>query len=286
MSQEQLTESKDVMRFAFSGDPDDAFSFFGLATNRVAVPWSRSEMISSRIQELNNIAIREARYDVSAISSAAYPRMQDRYVVSSVGSSVGRNYGPMLAAKRPMPIEKLRGRKIASPGEWTTGHLLLRWALPESEIVVMPFDEILGAVVQGEVCGGVLIHEELLNYQSAGLYKVRCLGEFWNEMTAGLPLPVGINVIRRDLSGFLQTEIVRALRESLMEAMEHPEDATAYADQFSIAHTPAIRTDFINRFANDDTLNMDTETRRALRILLDVACKQQELPRLRSIDIV
>lgn len=271
--------------FAFSGDPDDAFAFYGLARGAVPPPTPRPiRFVASTVQELNERALGGA-YEVTAISSAAYPRLVDRYFISGVGTSVGRNYGPMLAARDFSTLAELAGRRVASPGPLTTGHLLLRRFAPACDVVFMPFDEIRAAIVRGEVEAGVLIHEELLNYEAVGLRKIRCLGEAWFEAT-GLPLPVGLNVIRRDLGRRQAQAVVRALHESLLFGMEHENDARDYALGYSIALRDGIAENFIGKFANADTLRMDAATREALRLLLDLACSLQGIPRIGKLEII
>lgn len=281
----QDRQAAESFTFAYSGDPDDAFAFYGLACGAIPAPSSRPvRFVASTVQDLNEQAI-EGTHEVSAISSAAYPLMAARYFVSSVGASVGRNYGPMLAARDFNSLDALEGRRIASPGPLTTGHLLLTHFAPACEIVFMPFTEIRAAIVEGAVDAGVLIHEELLNYREIGLKKVRCLGEAWYEET-GLPLPVGLNVIRRDLGRRGAHSIAQTLRDSLLYAMDHEREAREYALGYSIAVCDGIAENFIGKFANGDTLGLDSPTREGLRRLLDIACQLQGVPRLEEIDII
>ncbi len=271
--------------FAYSGDPDDAFAFYGLATGAVRAPTDRPVCyLSSTIQDLNERAI-EGVHEVSAISSAAYPLMAGRYFISSVGASVGRNYGPMLASRRFRNPEELRGRKIGSPGPLTTGHLLLMHLVPGCQPVFLPFEEIRSAILNGDVDAGVLIHEELLNYREFGLSKVRCLGEAWFEET-GLPLPVGLNVIRRDLGRRGAVSVTEALRRSLQYARDHESLALEHALGYSIAVKDGFAESFIGKFANEDTVCMDEATQTALGQLLDISCDLHGLPPLQEVDII
>lgn len=271
--------------FAYSGDPDDAFAFYGLASGRVPVPGGRPQRhLQATIQELNERAI-AGEYEVTAISSAAYPRMRDRYWVSGTGSSVGRGYGPLLATKSLDAGDDLRGRRVGSPGPLTTGNLLLRMFYPECEPVYLPFEAIRGAILKGEVEAGVLIHEELLNYRAAGLRKLRCLGAAWQERTE-LPLPVGLNVVRRDLGRDYARSLVRSMRASLEFSLEHRDAALRHAYGSSIAMEDGIAEEFIGKFANGDTLEMDGPTRRALDLLLEAACEIQGLPSAGSVEIL
>lgn len=274
-----------TLTIAYSGDPDDAFAFYGLETGAIKLSGNpRIRFVKSRIQELNESAVR-GDHEVTAISSAAYPLFHERYFISSAGSSVGRNYGPMLASKRYRTVEQLRGKRVASPGPLTTGNLLLWMELPDCELVYMPFDRIREALEREEIDAGVLIHEELLNYRKVGLNKVRCLGEAWFEKT-GLPLPVGLNVIRRDVGPEFATELVDKIRASIRYGLDHSEEALRFANAMSIALDRDITVNFVKKFANDDTIDLDGPTRQALRILLDAACRFHSVKPLDTIDIV
>lgn len=274
-----------TITFAYSGDPDDAFAFYGLESGAVEMPpGCANKFFSSTVQDLNERAIR-GEVEVSAISSAAYPFMHEKYYISSAGASVGRGYGPLLASKRFARIEDLRGRRVATPGNLTTGNLLFRLGCPEAEPVTMLFTEIRGAIARDEVDAGVLIHEELLNYEEAGLSRVACLGEMWSSKI-DLPLPVGLNVIRRDLGRELATAIVDRIRASILYGLGHEQIAFAFAEKYSIAIKDGIADDFVGKFANDDTVCMDADTLRALRLLLDAACEFNNLPKIAHIDVI
>ncbi len=271
--------------FAYSGDPDDAFAFYGLESGAVDMPpGCANKFFSSTVQDLNRRAIR-GEVEVSAISSAAYPFMAEKYYISSAGASVGRGYGPLLASKRFARIEDLRGRRVATPGNLTTGNLLFRLACPDAEPVTMPFTEIRGAILRDEVDAGVLIHEELLNYEEAGLSRIACLGEMWSCRTE-LPLPVGLNVVRRDLGRELAGAIVDRIRASILYGLGHEQIAFAFAERYSIAMKEGIAGNFVGKFANDDTVRMDVDTLRGLRLLLDAACEFNNLPKIAHIDVI
>lgn len=248
-----------TLSFGYTPDPDDAFHHWALETGRVGVAGhDRLTFVHEHVQTLNERALRE-QLDVTAISSAFYPTISDRYVVLSTGASVGRGYGPALAARRP--LESLEGLRVAIPGVHTTGAFLLRYFYDGFDEVEMPFDRIAPAVATGRVDAGVLIHEELLRYRSHDLVRVACLGERWCRET-GLPLPVGLIVARRALGSETLRRVRDGLRGSLEEALAHPEEAFAFARRFGTEED--VDRDFVTKFANDDTLSMPDDVRRGL----------------------
>ena len=173
---------------AHSPDSDDAFMFYGLATNKIRVPGYKFTHVLTDIETLNHRAINEAFYDVTAISFHAYPYLQDNYTLMSCGGSVGETYGPMIVATRRFTLEDVKKTRIAIPGTLTTAYLALKLFYPEAETVVVPFDKIIPAVVSGEFDAGLIIHEGQLTYANDGLVKLLDLGVWWREQT-GLPLP-------------------------------------------------------------------------------------------------
>ena len=183
---------------AHSPDSDDAFMFYGLATNKVRVPGYKFTHTLTDIETLNHSAINEAFYDVTAISFHAYPYLQDNYTLMACGGSVGEGYGPMIVAPRKLIARRIKKTRIAVPGTLTTAYLTLKLFAPEIETVTVPFDKIIPAVVAGEFDAGLIIHEGQLTYANDGLIKLLDLGQWWREQT-GLPLPLGGNAIRRSL---------------------------------------------------------------------------------------
>ena len=250
--------SRRVLHFGYTPDPDDAFHHWALEAGRVGVPgFDELTFVRAHVQDLNEAAIR-GELDVSAISSICYPRVSDRYVVLSTGASVGRGYGPALAAREP--LASLEGLRVAVPGSHTTGAFLLRYFHQGFTEVPMSFERIAGAIVGGEVDAGVLIHEELLRYAEKGLVRLECLGERWCRETE-LPLPVGVIVARRTLGPAVE-RVRRALQESLEHAFAHRAEAMAFARRFG-AHE-AVDADFVDKFANLDTLSMPEDVRSGL----------------------
>src|ERR1700722_16431048 len=182
---------------AHSPDSDDAFMFYALAHNKIDTRGLKINQVMKDIQSLNQIAL-NAQYEVSAVSFAVYPEIADKYALMPCGSSMGDKYGPIVVAKKSLSDGELRGSIIAIPERQTTARLGLQFFQPGLSVVVMPFDKILDAVANGEVNAGLLIHEGQLTYQSLGLQKVVDLGQWWHDVT-NLPLPLGGNVVRKDL---------------------------------------------------------------------------------------
>lgn len=257
------------LRACHTPDPDDAFAWWAIATGRVAIEGCAFGVSSRPIQQINEACLRR-EIDIAAISSAAYPLMAEDYAILASGASVGRGYGPALATRDLAHPRDILGGAVAVPGDLTTGALLLRLFFPGVQTVSMPFDAIAPALVRGQIAAGVLIHEELLNWEAKGLRRLLCLGQEWQRQT-GLPLPVGLNVVRRDLGDSRMRAIARAVHQSMLEADGHPDLATAHAMGYSIQAREGLGEEFIRMFANEDTLCLDSACRRALRVLFDWA---------------
>ena len=215
---------------AHSPDSDDAFMFYGLASGKVPTGDLEIEHVLSDIESLNRAAF-EGRYEISAVSFHAYTHLADRYILLPHGASMGDRYGPVVVAREPLP-PSLDGVTVAIPGLLTTAFLALRMYKPDVQYVAMPFDQIQEAVHDGRVQAGLIIHEGQLTYASEGLHKVVDFGEWWADRTGGLPLPLGGNVIRRDLGPVLIARISRMLHDSIAYALDHREEAVQYAMQF------------------------------------------------------
>ncbi len=255
---------------AHSPDSDDAFMFYGLATNRVSVPGLRFTHTLSDIQTLNQKAIHgDGVYDVTAISFHAYPYLQEKYALMTCGGSVGEGYGPMIVAPRAYSESEIKLKKIAVPGELTTAYLALKIFAPDIETEVVPFDQIIPRVVAGEYEAGLIIHEGQLTYDRSGLYRILDLGKWWAQNT-GLPLPLGGNAIRRSLGAELISSISNALRDSIQYALDHREEALAYAMQFARDLDPQLADRFVGMYVNERTLDYGEDGKEAIRRLLDM----------------
>jgi 1,4-dihydroxy-6-naphthoate synthase len=262
---------------AHSPDSDDAFMFYGLATNKVRVPGFKFSHTLTDIETLNQRAIREAFYDVTAISFHAYPYMQEKYTLMACGGSVGEGYGPMVVAPRKLALGDIKKTRIAVPGTLTTAYLTLKLFAPEVETVNVPFDKIIPAVVAGEFDAGLIIHEGQLTYGNDGLIKALDLGAWWREQT-GLPLPLGGNAIRRSLGEATMRITTGALRDSIQHALDHREEALAYAMQFARDLDPSLANKFVGMYVNERTLNYGEDGREAIRKLLDMGYERGVIP--------
>ena len=243
------------INIAHSPDSDDAFMFYGLATNKVRVPGYRFHHTLTDIETLNQKAMHEQTYDVTAISFHAYPYIQDNYTLMACGGSVGENYGPMIVAPRAYTLDEVKKLRIAVPGELTTAFLTLKLFAPEIETVTVEFDKIIPAVLAGEYDAGLIIHEGQLTYARDGLKKIIDLGVWWQEQT-GLPLPLGGNAIRRSLGGEVQLITTNALRDSIQHALDHREAALEYAMQFARDLDTSLANRFVGMYVNERTLKL------------------------------
>ena len=279
-----LTDTREIS-IAHSPDSDDAFMFYGLATNKVRVPGYRFTHTLTDIETLNRRAINEAFYDVSAISFHAYPYVQDNYTLMACGGSVGEGYGPMIVANRKFSLDEIKKVRVAIPGELTTAYLTLKIFAPEIETVHVDFDKIIPAVVSGEFDAGLIIHEGQLTYADNGLVKVLDLGQWWREQT-GLPLPLGGNAIRRSLGQDVMETTTNAHRDSIQHALDHREEALAYAMQFARDLDPVLANRFVGMYVNERTLNYGEDGKEAIRKLLDMGYDRGIIPHKANVDFV
>ena len=273
------------IKIAHSPDSDDAFMFYGLATNKIRVPGFKFTHTLTDIETLNQRAIHEAFYDVTAISFHAYPYLQENYTLMACGGSVGEGYGPMVVAPRKLTAEDIKKTRIAVPGTLTTAYLALKLFCPEVETVNVPFDKIIPAVVAGEYDAGLIIHEGQLTYGSNGLVKAVDLGHWWREQT-GLPLPLGGNAIRRSLGEDVMKITTNALRDSIQHALDHREEALSYAMQFARDLDPALANQFVGMYVNERTLNYGDDGREAIRKLLDMGYDRGIIPMRSKVEFV
>src|ERR1043166_639652 len=269
---------------AHSPDSDDAFMFYGLATHKLETNGLKFEHTLKDIQSLNEDA-KKGVYDVSAISFHAYAYVADKYALLPHGASIGDKYGPIVVANEKRPPEDIGQMTIAVPGELTSAYLALRIYNKDFHHVVVPFDQIIDAVQKGDVHAGLLIHEGQLFYSEKGLHKVLDLGEWWHEKT-GLPLPMGGNVIRRDLGPDLMLQVSKHLHQSIVFSMENREDALAYAMQFARDMPTELADRFVAMWVNDLTLDYGDRGREAVRRLLDEGHKAGIIPHRVQVDFV
>jgi 1,4-dihydroxy-6-naphthoate synthase len=259
-----------LIRVGFTADPDDAFMFWGLASGWVDTRGFEFEPVVEDTQTLNEWSL-EGRLEVTAMSLATYPLVQDRYVLLPHGGSMGSGYGPIVVARERLTLDELHETEIAVPGKLTTAFLVLKMALGgEFDCRVLPSGEILPAVTSGAASAGLLIHEEMLTYLDSGLEKCLDLGEWW-LLETGLPLPVSVNVVRRDLGDALAREVSSILRESIDAALAHRSEALEYALAFGHGVDSERGDRFIGMYVNEKTLDYGDEGRLAVRELLSRA---------------
>jgi 1,4-dihydroxy-6-naphthoate synthase len=267
---------------AHSPDSDDAFMFYGLASGAVAVDGIEVDQVLSDIQTLNQAAF-EGRYEVTAVSFNAYAHLVDRYALLPHGASMGDKYGPILVSRTPVPGAasgpvSLKGMRIAIPGKLTSAFLTLQMYDPSFDYEVVPFDEIDAAVLAGRVDAGLLIHEGQLTYQADGLHKIVDLGEWWFERTGGLPLPLGGNIIRRDLGPEMMRTISKMLHDSIAHALNNREAAVVYAQQFGRGLDRTDTDRFVGMYVNQLTLDYGTRGRAALERFFTEAFEKGLIP--------
>lgn len=279
------TPGSRLIRLGHSPDSDDAFMFYGLAEHRVLTEGYTFEHILRDIQTLNEWA-REGRLEITAISVHAYAFVADRYALLSHGASMGDNYGPLVVTREPITVDALRGRRIAVPGTMTSAFLALRLLLGDFAFAVLPFDQIMDAVRAGTADAGLLIHEGQLTHESFGLHAVVDLGKWWYAQTNGLPLPLGVNAVRRDLGPEVMATLSRVLKASIVYSLEHRPDALQYAMRFARGLPTATADRFVSRYVNDWTVDMGERGKASIRQFLRQAQAHNLIPRAVPLDFI
>jgi 1,4-dihydroxy-6-naphthoate synthase len=260
---------------AHSPDSDDAFMFYGLACGAVDTGGIEVDQVLSDIETLNRAAF-DGKYEVTAVSFHAFAHLAGKYALLPHGASMGDNYGPIVVSREAGG--GVKGRKIAIPGTLTTAYLALRLYEPDFEYVVVPFDEIEDFVLEGKADAGLLIHEGQLTYADNGLRKIVDLGEWWAERTGGLPLPLGGNIIRRDLGPEMIAKVSKLLHDSIAYALSHRKDAVDYAQQFGRGLDKEKTDTFVGMYVNDLTLGYGDRGRLAVERLMTEAFEKGLIP--------
>jgi 1,4-dihydroxy-6-naphthoate synthase len=256
-----------IVRVGHSPDPDDAFMVWALAEGRVDTRGHEFELVPADIQTLNEWA-QEGRLEVTALSAAAYPPVQDRYALLPHGASLGLGYGPILVAREQLSRGRLQRTRIAIPGRLTTAYLVARMYLGGDFVHdELPFDEILPAVAEGRADAGLLIHEGQLTYAAGGVEKCVDLGQWW-EAETGLPLPLGVNTVRRDLGDEGMREVSAVLREAIRAGLANRDEALAYARQFGRDLDVETTDRFVAMYVNELTEDLGERGREAVRALM------------------
>ncbi len=266
------------LTIAHSPDSDDAFMFYALANDKLDTGGLKINQVLKDIQSLNQDAINQ-KYEVSAISFAAYPSVRDKYLLMPCGASIGDKYGPMIVARKELSIPELKTARIAVPGKLTTAYLTMQMWQPGLEIEVIPFDHIIEAVLSGRVDAGLIIHEGQLTYAQSGLKKIVDLGEWWFAET-GLPLPLGGNVVRKDLGMPLIKQVTELFRNAIKYSLEHRPEALEYAMTFARDMQKDLADKFVGMYVNDLTVDYGTRGRAAVDELFKRAYEKGVLKEL------
>ncbi len=286
-----------LIRVGHSPDPDDAFMFYALANDKIPTGNFRFVHELQDIETLNRRALK-GELEVTAVSIHAYSQLLDKYALLPSGCSMGDRYGPMVVARRPMKIEELPGVKIAVPGTLTTAFLTLKLLFesltsregtgglrPPLAYEVIPFDEIIPAVAAGKYDAGLIIHEGQLTFQNQGLHLVVDLGVWWQDRT-GLPLPLGGNVVRKDLGAAAMKELSRLLKESIRYGLAHRREALEYALKYARDMDISLADRFVGMYVNDWTLDYGDRGRAAVRRLLDEGHRAGIIPAPVAVEFV
>ncbi len=255
------------IRIGHSPDPDDAFMFYGFASGQSVIPGHGIVHVLQDIQTLNEMAAGKDPLEVTAMSLHAFLDLEDRYELLEVGTSVGRRYGPRLVARETLPVETLQGKRIAMPGPKTTATLIARGLLPAFEEVHMDFTRIMEAVCLGLVDAGILIHEGQLTYAENGLVLLADLGDLFAQRHGGLPLPLGVNCVRRDLPDELKAQIAAAYRRSVEIALSQREKAVEYCLQYARGLSAKLAGEFVAMYVNQDSLGFGEELQQAVAVI-------------------
>ena len=284
--------NEQLLRLGHSPDPDDAFMFYGLAKDKFPTGRYRFEHVLQDIQTLNQRAMK-GELEITAISLHAYPYVADKYALTSCGSSMGDDYGPMVIAREPMDLKALKGKRIAIPGKLTTAFLTMQLALEPIigkvgeayDVEVVMFDEIPAAVRDGKFDAGLIIHEGQLTFKTMGLHLLLDTGVWWKQQT-GLPLPLGGNCIRKDLGQRAMQEVTDILKQSIQYSLDHRAEAVEYALQYGRDLDRGLADTFVGMYVNHWTLDYGDRGREAIDKLLAAGAKAGIVPAIGKIDYV
>jgi 1,4-dihydroxy-6-naphthoate synthase len=277
--------AEQIIRVGHSPDPDDAFMFYGLASGKVKLEGIKIEHLLEDIQSLN-VRAQKAELEVTAVSAHAYPYIADRYWIMKTGASMGEGYGPVLISRKYKMLEELRGKKIGTPGPMTTATLLFKTFTSGLTNIDLPFDKIMSAIDEGTIDAGVLIHEGQITYKSLGYNKVLDFGELWQEKTDNLPLPLGLDLVRKDLGTVLAFKLSRGLRESIAYGYEHQDESIPYALQWGRGIDKKLGEKFVKMYVSDLTIDMGENGRKGLELLFKLGAEKGIIPKVEGFELV
>ncbi len=267
-----------------SPDPDDAFMFYGLASGKVKLDGIIIEHLLEDIQSLNERAMK-AELEVTAISAHAFPYVADKYWIMGTGASMGEGYGPVIISRNYKSLDELKGKTVGTPGPLTTAALLFKTFTDGIKNVDMPFDKIMDAIDNGEVDAGLLIHEGQITYQSLGYNRILDFGEFWEKETNGLPLPLGLDVVRKDLGEALARNLSEGLKESIAYGYKHQNESIPYAMQWGRGIDYKLSEKFVKMYVSDLTIDMGETGKKALELLFKKGYEKGLIPNVPELDL-
>jgi 1,4-dihydroxy-6-naphthoate synthase len=263
-----------IIRIGHSPDPDDAFMFYGLSSGKVKLDGITIEHMLEDIQSLNVRAMK-GELEVTAISAHAYPSVSDKYWIMKTGASMGEGYGPVLISKKYNSLEELQGRKVATPGKLTTASLIFKIYSEGIENVDVPFDQIMERVDSGEFAAGVIIHEGQITYARQGFKKIIDFGELWKSRFGDLPLPLGLDVVRKDLGEELARKLSAGLQESIHYGYTHQAEAIPYALQYGRGIDTKLGERFVKMYVSELTVDMGDRGKKALETLFRLGAERK-----------
>jgi 1,4-dihydroxy-6-naphthoate synthase len=279
-----MTEDR-IITVGHSPDPDDAFMFYGLASGKVKLPGITIRHVLEDIQTLNERALR-SELEVTAISAHAYPQIANNYWIMRTGASMGEGYGPVIISRKFRTLQELKGHTVGTPGPLTTATLLFRTFTEGIRNIDMPFDAIMAAVDRGTVDAGLLIHEGQITYESLGYHKVLDFGEFWMDLTGGLPLPLGLDVVRMDLGLQLAGRLSEGLRESIAYGYANQDASIPYALRWGRGISNELGERFVKMYVSQLTIDMGGTGKQALEFLFRKGFEKGLIDRVESFELV
>jgi 1,4-dihydroxy-6-naphthoate synthase len=277
-------KSDRIIRVGHSPDPDDAFMFYGLSSGKVKLDGIIIQHMLEDIQSLNVRAMK-GELEVTAISAHAYPSVADKYWIMATGASMGEGYGPVLISKKFSSLEELKGKKVATPGKQTTASLIFKIFTDGLENVDVPFDQIMERVQSGEFAAGVLIHEGQITYADQGFKKILDFGELWKSRFGDLPLPLGLDVVRKDLGKELAHTLSLGLKESIHYGYTHQAEAIPYALKYGRGIDIALGERFVKMYVSELTVDMGDRGKKALETLFRLGAERKLIPPVGDIQL-
>ena len=266
-----------VIRIGHSPDPDDAFMFYGLASGRVKLENITIEHVMEDIQSLNVRAMR-GDLEVTAISAHAFPYVADKYWIMATGASMGEGYGPVIVSKKYKSLDELKGKRVATPGKLTTATLLFKIFTTGIENFDVSFDEILGQVSEGKFDAGLIIHEGQVTYADQGFHKILDFGELWAEKFDKLPLPLGLDIVRKDLGETLAHQLSDGLKQSIHYGYTHQDDSVPYALKYGRGISRELGERFVKMYVSELTVDMGERGKKALENLYNLGAQKNLIP--------